>query len=106
MESFHASLKKEQVYLRHYRDFDDAKLSLFDYIEGFYKRNRIHSVINFFTPSAYESFFLLTNFRSFVSNLLTIVQGGNLTLAAQLKILVYFTAIQVYTESGIVPRLV
>ena len=30
IESFHASLKKEEVYIRHYKDFDDAKLSLFD----------------------------------------------------------------------------
>ena len=35
IESFHATLKKEEVYLRHYKDFDDAKASLFEYIEGF-----------------------------------------------------------------------
>lgn len=57
MESFHASLKKEEVYLRHYKSFEDANISLFDYIEGFYNRNRIHSAINFFTPIQYERLF-------------------------------------------------
>lgn len=54
MESFHASLKKEEVYLRHYTDFYDAKISLFEYIEGFYNRNRIHSAINFLSPIQFE----------------------------------------------------
>lgn len=58
MESFHASLKKEEVYLKHYTDFDEAKIRLFDYIEGFYNRNRIHSAINYMTPIAYENKFL------------------------------------------------
>lgn len=57
IESFHASLKKEEVYLRHYSDFDDAKISLFSYIEGFYNRNRIHSAINFLTPIEFEKSF-------------------------------------------------
>lgn len=54
MELFHASLKKEEVYLRHYTDFYDAKISLFEYIEGFYNRNRIHSAINFLSPIQFE----------------------------------------------------
>lgn len=55
MESFHASLKKEEVYLKHYSDFNEANIKLFDYIEGFYNRNRIHSAINYMTPIAFES---------------------------------------------------
>lgn len=54
MEAFHAILKKEEVYIRHYQTFEDAKLYLFEYIEGFYNRNRIHSAINFLTPLAFE----------------------------------------------------
>lgn len=57
IESFHASLKKEKVYLRHYSDFEDAKISLFSYIEGFYNRNRIHSAISFLTPIEFEKAF-------------------------------------------------
>lgn len=55
MESFHASLKKEEVYFQHYNDFEEANLKLFDYIEGFYNRNRIHSAINYMTPVAFEN---------------------------------------------------
>lgn len=58
MESFHASLKKEEVYLHHYFSFDEAKIKLFEYIEGFYNRNRIHSAINYLSPVAYEKLLL------------------------------------------------
>lgn len=54
MEAFHALLKKEEVYICHYQTFEQAKLSLFEYIEGFYNRNRIHSAINFLTPIDFE----------------------------------------------------
>jgi len=54
MEAFHALLKKEEVYICHYQTLEQAKLSLFEYIEGFYNRNRIHSAINFLTPIAFE----------------------------------------------------
>lgn len=60
MESFHASLKKYEVYLRHYSDYQDAKSSLFEYIEGFYNRNRIHSAINFLTPIEFEKSFSIS----------------------------------------------
>ena len=60
MESFNAIFKKEEVYLNTYTDFDDAKLKIFDFIEGFYNRNRIHSSINFMTPTEFESSFFDT----------------------------------------------
>jgi transposase InsO family protein len=53
MKAFHALLKKK-VYICHYQTFEQAKLSLFEYIEGFYNRNRIHSAINYLTPIAFE----------------------------------------------------
>ena len=54
MEVVHACLKKEEGYVCHYQSFEQAKLSLFEYIEGFYDRNRIHSAINFYTPVTFE----------------------------------------------------
>ena len=57
IESFHATLKKEEVYLRHYKKFGDAKSSLLEYIEGFYNRNRIHSAIGYLTPHQFEKTF-------------------------------------------------
>lgn len=42
--------KKEEAYTTAYLDFEKANPTLFSYIEGFYKRNRIHSSINYLTP--------------------------------------------------------
>jgi transposase InsO family protein len=57
MESFNAILKNEEVYLNSYTDFVSAKIALFDYIEGFYNRNRIHSAIGFLSPAVFEAAF-------------------------------------------------
>lgn len=54
IESFHAILKKEFVYLNTFIDYKHAKLMLFQYIEGFYNRKRIHSSINYMTPDKFE----------------------------------------------------
>ncbi|MCD3197944.1 integrase core domain-containing protein [Clostridium botulinum] len=45
IESFHASLKKEAIHLVRYFDFDIARLAIFEYIEAWYNRKRIHSII-------------------------------------------------------------
>ena len=58
MEAFNAILKKEEVYLTSYSDFDSANLHLFEFIEGFYNRNRIHSSIGFTTPVDFEFQFI------------------------------------------------
>lgn len=51
IESFHAVLKKEEVNLKTYIDSHDAYQSLFEYIESWYNRKRIHSSIDYLTPS-------------------------------------------------------
>lgn len=53
-ESFHASLKKECIYLKKIYTFDDAYRVIFDYIEGFYNPIRIHSSIGYLSPNDYE----------------------------------------------------
>lgn len=54
IESFHASLKKEEVYLVKYFDYDAARLAIFEYIEAWYNRKRIHSSIGYLTPQKCE----------------------------------------------------
>ena len=39
-----------------YIDFKDAKISTFEYIEGWYNRKRIHSRIGYMTQQAHEDF--------------------------------------------------
>ncbi len=54
IESFHASLKKEEVNLVTYYDFNAAPLAIFEYIESWYNRKRIHSSIGYITPQKCE----------------------------------------------------
>lgn len=60
IESFHAILKKEYVYRTIFKTFNDAKSQLFQYIEGRYNRNRIHSAIGYRTPQEMEEYLSLT----------------------------------------------
>lgn len=50
MESFHASLKKEEVYMKQYRNYEEAQVHLFKYIEGWYNTRRLHSSLGYQTP--------------------------------------------------------
>ena len=54
MESFNAILKKEEVNLKVYETFEEAKLAIFEFIEGWYNRRRIHSAIDYKTPYEIE----------------------------------------------------
>lgn len=54
IESFHASLKKEEVHLINYFDYDAARLAMFEYIESWYNIKRIHSSIGYITPQKCE----------------------------------------------------
>lgn len=51
MESFNAILKKEEVNLHMYETFNEAKLAIFEFIEGWYNNRRIHSSIGYITPN-------------------------------------------------------
>lgn len=42
IESFNATLKKEEVYRTTYIDFETARMALFHYIESWHNRKRIH----------------------------------------------------------------
>lgn len=54
IESFHAYSKKEEVHLVKYFDFDTARLAIFEYIEAWYNRKRIHSSIGYISPQKCE----------------------------------------------------
>ena len=51
MESFFASLKKEHVHQACFRTREEAKAAVFDYIEVFYNRQRLHSGVGYRTPA-------------------------------------------------------
>ena len=54
-ESFFHTLKAELVRDEDYRTRADARSSIFDYIETFYNRDRLHSSLGYETPDAYEA---------------------------------------------------
>jgi putative transposase len=55
VESFWSSLKYETVYHRRFATRVDARSALFDYIEAFYNRTRLHSSLGYVSPFTFES---------------------------------------------------
>jgi transposase InsO family protein len=54
MESFYHTLKVELVYGQRYLTRGEAQTAVFDYVEIFYKRQRLHSSLDYQTPEAFE----------------------------------------------------
>lgn len=50
MESFFSSLKQELTHHERFADLDEARHKLFEYIEIFYNRQRLHSSLGYRTP--------------------------------------------------------
>jgi putative transposase len=55
MESFWATLKTELVHHEHYQTRNEARRSIFEYIEVFYNRIRLHSSLGYVSPEAFEA---------------------------------------------------
>jgi len=53
-ESFFHTLKTELVHHQHYQTRAEAKQDIFEYIEVFYNRERLHSANNYLSPVNYE----------------------------------------------------
>jgi putative transposase len=54
VESFFHSLKTELVYRREFKTRQEAKQSIFEWIETWYNRQRRHSALEYMTPEDYE----------------------------------------------------
>jgi transposase InsO family protein len=53
-ESFFKTLKREEVYLKHYQTFEEAKQNLSHFIEDVYNTKRLHSSLGYLPPREYE----------------------------------------------------
>ncbi len=53
-ESFMRTLKCEEVYLSRYRDLDDVRQRMGEFLEDYYNRRRLHSSLGYQTPAAFE----------------------------------------------------
>jgi len=55
MESFWATLKTELIHQQTYATRQQARQSIFEYIEVFYNRKRLHSALVFQSPESFEA---------------------------------------------------
>lgn len=55
MESFFGTLKTEHVYRHKFSTREEAMLSIFEYVEVFYNRQRIHSTLGYLSPAEFEA---------------------------------------------------
>ena len=55
MERFFWSLKHEWTNHRDFADLNDARLSVFKYIETFYNPVRTHQTLGYLSPDEYEA---------------------------------------------------
>ena len=55
VESFWSSLKYETVYHHRFATRADARAAIFEYLEVFYNRTRLHSSLGFVSPITFES---------------------------------------------------
>jgi len=53
-ESFFANLKNELIYWQNYKNQNEARCDIFDYIEIFYNRQRLHQTLNYQSPEQFE----------------------------------------------------
>jgi len=55
VESFFSTLKTELVHRTTFRTFEEARMKLFEYLEVFYNRRRLHSALGYRSPEAFEA---------------------------------------------------
>lgn len=67
IESFFHTLKTEHIYFEHYRTREQAKQSIFEYVEVFYNRQRRHSTCGYVSPTVFENQWVQTSGVSLLS---------------------------------------
>ncbi len=55
IESFHATIKKDLLHRRSWPTKTEARTAVFDYIETFYNRVRLHSTLGMLSPEQFEN---------------------------------------------------
>ena len=61
-ESFFKTIKSELIYLNSFKCLNDAKTAIFEYIECFYNKKRIHSGIGYKTPNEMQDEYYLKKY--------------------------------------------
>jgi transposase InsO family protein len=53
-ESFFSNLKNELTWDRDFKTRSEARSAIFEWIEGFYNRERMHETLDYVSPVRYE----------------------------------------------------
>lgn len=56
-ESFFHTLKTELVYFQSYKNLEEARMNIFQYVYGFYNQTRRHSTLRYLSPAQFEGEF-------------------------------------------------
>lgn len=54
-ESFLKTLKREEIYANKYRDLEDLRSHIEEFIDGYYNQKRLHSALGYQTPEEFEA---------------------------------------------------
>jgi len=54
-ERFFRTLKTEEVYLKHYETYEEARANIGPFIEEVYNTKRLHSALGYLPPSEFEA---------------------------------------------------
>ena len=54
-ERFFRTLKEEEVYLKRYETYDEARANIGPFIEEVYNTKRLHSALGYLPPSEFEA---------------------------------------------------
>lgn len=85
-EAFFKYLKKEETDRRTYHSFEELRLYIFEYIEGYYNSRRPHCSLGYLTPNEME---LLLGFSFFI--FLPVFVSTPLTILHKIHCRVYFS---------------
>jgi len=55
MGSFFSTLKNELIHDRDYHPRDEARVEVFEFIEVFYNRQRLHQSLDYVSPEQFET---------------------------------------------------
>lgn len=58
-ESFFRTLKMEEVYLKDYRDFEEAEENIGEFVGEVYNEKRLHSSLEYLPPVEFEAQYAL-----------------------------------------------
>jgi putative transposase len=62
-ESFFRTLKMEELYIKDYRDFEEAEQNIAEFIEEVYNQKRLHSSLGYLPPVEFEAIHTLRTGR-------------------------------------------